>query len=132
MAVTRLARLLRQQDNSGFGPTLTSALSTVAKRGPMTLVELAAQERVAPPTITKIVDRMVAAGYVQRTCDPRDRRVSLVASTSSGDHQLQAFRQRRVAWLQDRLRELDPDDLTRLVDALDVLERLTAMPEVDA
>jgi preprotein translocase subunit SecA len=33
LSVTRLARLLRQQDRTGHGATLTSALAAVARRG---------------------------------------------------------------------------------------------------
>src|SRR4051794_15765900 len=111
LVVARLARLLRQQDDSGLGPTLTAALSTVAKHGPLTLGDLAARERVAPPTITKVVDKMEAAGYVERRQHTVDRRVSLVAVTELGTSTLAALRDRRTAWLRTRLEELAPGDV---------------------
>src|SRR5207237_385907 len=61
LSIARLARLLRQQDDSGLGPTVTAALSSIATHGPLTLGDLAARERVAPPTITKVVEKMVLA-----------------------------------------------------------------------
>lgn len=124
LAVARLARLLRQQDDSGLGPTLTAALSTVDKFGPLTLGELAAREQVAPPTITKVVDKMVAADLVRRRPDPADRRSSLVEVTDLGRNRLDEFRSRRSAWLNERLRRLDPRDQAVLAEATAVLEAL--------
>lgn len=124
LAVARLARLLRQQDDSGLGPTLTAALSTVSKHGPLTLGELAVREQVAPPTITKVVDKMVAADLVRRRPDPADGRSSLVEATAAGHRRLDDFRSRRSAWLHERLRSLEPSDRAILAEATVVLEAL--------
>ena len=129
LVIARLARLLRQQDDSGLGPTITAALSTVNKHGPLTLGELAASERVAPPTITKVVDKMEKAGLVERQAHPVDRRVSLVGITALGAAQLAEFRSRRNAWLSARLDELAGDDLALLAEATAVLERIVDQPD---
>src|SRR6478609_6901118 len=127
-SVVRLARLLRQQDRSGLSPTLTASLATIAREGPLTLGELAAHERVAPPSVTKVVTKLEAEGLVTRQADPDDRRVSRVAVTRAGQRQLDANRGRRTAWLESRLRELAPEDLARLHAAVGVLEQLVASP----
>ena len=129
-AVARLARLLRQQDQSGFGPTLVAALASVERRGPLTLGELAAREQVAPPTITKIVEKLEANGLVTRTTDVADRRVNRVTITPKGAKQLATYRTRRTEWLASRLRDLDADEQARLLAALPVIERLIEVPEV--
>lgn len=126
-SVTRLARLLRQQDEGGFGATLTAALASVKNRGPLTLGELAACEQVAPPTMTKVVEKLEAQGFVTRRVDPLDRRVSRVTVTAAGRRHLDATRQRRTAWLAGRLDHLPADQLERLMEALDVLETLIAV-----
>jgi DNA-binding MarR family transcriptional regulator len=131
LSVARLARLLRQQDDSGLGPTVTAALSTIAKHGPITLGDLAAREQVAPPTITKVVEKMVAAGLIERSSNPSDRRVSLVGITALGAERLENFRTRRTAWLHERLHELGADELDRLEAATDVLEQLVTVPEAN-
>jgi DNA-binding MarR family transcriptional regulator len=127
-AVARLARLLRQQDPSDFGPTLTAALFTIANEGPLTLGDLAAMEQVAPPTITKAVDKLEARGLVERVTDPSDRRVRQVAVTLAGRQHLDAARSRRTEWLVAQLERLTDDELARLGAAVDVLERLTVAP----
>jgi DNA-binding MarR family transcriptional regulator len=124
-SVFRLARLLRQQDDTGYAPALIAALATVEREGPMTLGELAAQEQLAPPTITKIVDTLVAHGFAERVRDDADRRVRRVRATARGRRQVDASRTRRTAWLATQLRDLSDDDLGRLAAALEVIERLT-------
>jgi DNA-binding MarR family transcriptional regulator len=129
-AVARMARLLRQQDQSGFGPTLVAALATVERHGPITLGELAGREQVAPPTITKVVEKLEANGLVTRTTDLTDRRVNRVAVTTKGAKQLAVYRGRRTEWLASRLNHLTPDERERLMAALPVLERLIEVQEV--
>ncbi len=129
MSVARMARLLRQQDRSGYGPTLIAALSTIGMHGPLTLGDLAAREQVAPPTITKVVEKLVASGLVVRTTDPSDRRVSHVAVTRKGIRQLDVFRTRRTEWLAQRLSSLTADERQRLDAALDVMEKIVELPE---
>src|SRR5437879_5763741 len=128
-SVTRLARLLRQQDESGLTPTTTAMLASIGRDGPITLGDLAAYEQVAPPTITKSVDKLEAAGLVERIRDDVDRRVCRVTLTPAGRKQLDTNRSRRTAWLARQLRALPPEDIDTLAAAIEVLERLTTAPE---
>src|SRR5436190_23893425 len=79
LAVMRLARRLRQQSEPDITPSMLSALSTIERHGPMTLSELAAYERVQPPTITSVLGRLESAGLIARDTDVDDRRVSWVS-----------------------------------------------------
>jgi DNA-binding MarR family transcriptional regulator len=125
LSVSRLARLLRQQDQSGMTPTMAATLATIAREGSLTLGELAAAEQVAPPTITKVISKLETAGLVDRVVDPADRRVARVALSAAGRKQVEVNRSRRTAWLADRVAELSPGERDRLADAVDVLEHLT-------
>lgn len=125
LSVTRLARLLRQQDGPGLTATTSATLATIARQGPLSLGELAGLEQVAPPTITKVVDKLEAAGLVERRTDPTDGRVRTVRLTVAGRRQLDANRRRRSAWLRDRVAALTPDEQQRLFGAVEALERLT-------
>ena len=125
LSVARLARLLRQQDESGMTPTMTATLATIAREGPLTLGALAAAEQVAPPTVTKAIDKLEAEGLVERIIDENDRRVCRVQITAAGHRQIEANRSRRNAWLADQLAALSADERERLAAAVDVLEHLT-------
>ena len=124
MAITRLARLLRQQAADDLTPTMRAAVGTIAREGPLTLGELAASEQVAPPTVTKVVAKLEDRGLVEREADPTDRRVVRVVLSDRGEKWLEADRRRRHAWLADRIDNLDAADRDRLVRAVDAIESL--------
>lgn len=128
LAVTRVARRLRQEADAELTPSQISALATVSRRGPLTLGELAEVERIAPPTVTRIIAKLEADGLVTRREDPDDRRVALVAASSAGERLLTRVRRRKVAWLVERLESLDASERERLADAVEILERLAEGP----
>lgn len=123
LAVARLARQLRQQAPSGLSPSLLSALATIDRHGPLTHGELAEIEQVAPPTITRLVDKLVEQELVERIVDDNDRRISRVAILPPARELLESIRHRKDAWLVERLNEL-PDDQTHLATTVAVLEHL--------
>ena len=53
---------------------------------------LATAERVTSPTLTKIVANLEAAGLVQRSADPDDRRAARVSLTAAGKSRLKRLR----------------------------------------
>jgi DNA-binding MarR family transcriptional regulator len=126
LSATRLARQLRQESDAGLSPSQLSALATIERHGSLTLGALAEQERVAPPSITKVVAKLEAAGLVQRRLDDADRRVAWVSTTSTGNARLAKIRQRKNEWLSAQISQLDDAQRRRLADALDVLDALTA------
>src|SRR4051812_6394584 len=78
VSATRLSRRLRQQADAGLSPSQLSALTAVWRHGSLTLGALAEYERVAPPTVTKVVAKLEADGLLERAVDPNDRRVARV------------------------------------------------------
>jgi DNA-binding MarR family transcriptional regulator len=124
LAVTRLARRLRQQSDDGASPTQLAALATIERKGPITLGDLAACERVQPPTITAAIGRLAQLGLVQRRPDPHDRRITRVEIAPAGRKLLARNRSRKTAYLAQRLRTLDPADQATLAEAAEILDRL--------
>jgi DNA-binding MarR family transcriptional regulator len=125
ISATRLARRLRQEAQTGLSPSQLSALTTVERHGPVTLGALAELEKVAPPSVTRVVAKLEEDGLVTRQRDEDDRRVTRVVVTSKGRNLLTASRRRKTNWLTTRLGELDAHDRARLAEALDVLDELT-------
>lgn len=123
----RLARRLRhQRAGHGLGFGQLSVLATLDRHGAMTAGALAAHEQVRPPSMTKTVACLLDAGYVTRTPSDEDRRQIVVDLTPAARTLLQVDRARRDRWLDERLRELTPDQLAKLSEALPVLEELAA------
>jgi DNA-binding MarR family transcriptional regulator len=130
MAIVRMARRLRQESDTGgeASPTLTAALATIEREGPLTPSALAQHERIQRPTATRVVTRLAQAGLVTRTGDPADGRVSHVAITAEGRALLKRIRTRKNQYLARRLRTLTPTELQTLADAAAILERLREAP----
>ena len=123
--VMRLARRLRKQRaETMLSLGQLAALGTLERHGPLSPGELAAHERVQPPSMTRIVAALEAAGFVTRTDHPTDRRQVLIASSPTGTALLREDRRRRDAWLAQRMRDLDPADLAVLRRAAGILERI--------
>ena len=122
MPLARSARRLRQEAGTGLSPSLTAALATVERHGPLTPSELAARERVQRPTVTRIVCRLEEAGLVTRAADPGDRRSSLITITPAGRALLAAARNRKDAFLSERLDALRAEDRATLERAAALLE----------
>lgn len=125
LAVTRLARKLRREAEPGITPSMLAALSSVDRRGPLTMTELCSVEQVQPPSMTRIVAALVELRLVTRKPDPSDGRVAWVAVTSEGRRLLERSRGRKEAYLAKALRGLDAHELETLEEAAAILEGLT-------
>ena len=124
LAVNRLARRLRQQGDGPLTPSQHSALVVVEALGPITLGDLAAKERVQPPTMTRIVAALADQGLIERVADETDRRVARVNVTPDGRKLLDRSRSRKTAYLAARLRALSDDERAVVERALPYIEKL--------
>jgi DNA-binding MarR family transcriptional regulator len=124
LAVTRLARRLRQQAAEGLTPSQNSALSSIERDGPLTPSELATIERVQRPTATRVLGVLAERGLVRREADATDRRVARLKLTREGAAVLRRSRSRKNAYLARRLRELDAEELETFERAAELIERL--------
>jgi DNA-binding MarR family transcriptional regulator len=124
LAITRSARRLRQAADDGLSPSLTAALATIERHGPLTPSRLAELERIQRPTATRLVTKLDEDGLVLRTPDLDDRRVAHVEITKDGRALLKRLRSRKNAYLAKRMRDLDDEELATLERATEILERM--------
>ena len=124
LVVMRLARRLRQQAPEALSPSQLSVLSTLESQGPLTPTELAAAERVKPPTITRVVGILEDAGLVRRKSDPGDRRSSRVELTARGRELIERDRRRKTAYLAKQIAKLSEEEVRALNRAVELIERM--------
>ena len=125
--VMRLARRLRRmRTETSLSLGQLAALGTLDRHGPLTPGELAAHERVQPPSMTRTVAALEAAGLVTRTDHPTDRRQVLVAVSPAGRTMLRDDRRRRDEWLAQRMRGLTGAELQTLHEAAAILDKLAS------
>ncbi len=127
LSVMRLRRRLageRHPDNE-LSMNAMAVLGALYRNGELTPSELAAHERVQPPSMTRTVGCLEEGGYVTRRPHDTDRRQVVVSLTDHGRETLLADRRRRDEWLALRLRDLTPDERAVLRAAAPILERLS-------
>lgn len=129
--VTRLRRALRTSIRTDYPwESLPMAqvelLMALADHAPAKIGSLATLQRLAPNTVSGLVQQLVEAGLASRETDPTDRRVARVTLTDAGHRQLAEWRvahERRIGSALDRL---PPEDRTAIMNALPGLDLLVA------
>jgi DNA-binding MarR family transcriptional regulator len=123
-AIHLLRGVRREDDRTGVGPARLSALSVLVFAGPMRLSKLARIEQVKPPTMTKVVGGLEAAGLVRRQQDSEDARAIKIEATRRGIGLLQEGRRRRVSRLAEGLQALDLEEVALLGRAAAIIEQI--------
>jgi DNA-binding MarR family transcriptional regulator len=125
LAVMRLSRRLRNQRvDTSVTLTHLAALSTLKRHGPMSPGELAAHERVQPPSMTRVVVALEGMGLVSRTPHPTDGRQVIIGLTDASEELLAAEARAREAWLAERLQELTSEERAVLREAAGIMDTL--------
>ncbi|MDF1604820.1 MarR family transcriptional regulator [Nocardioides sp. YIM 152315] len=126
LSVMRLRRRLaveRHPDNE-LSINQMSVLGVLARRGAMSVGELATAERVQPPSMTRTVNCLEESGDVVKRPHETDRRQIVVEISEQGRGRVAADRDRRDAWLARCLLELTPAERAILRRAAPILDNL--------
>jgi DNA-binding MarR family transcriptional regulator len=113
----RLTAGLYRRVAGGIPPVQLQAL-TVLAAGDVRMHELARRLGLATSTVTRLVDRLEAAGLAERRSERPDRRSVLVGLSTSGSQALHTVRKRLGAFLTELLAGLPPHDQGELVRLL--------------
>jgi len=131
ISVSRLARRLRVERTvpglaePDLSETQLAALAALERHGSMTPGELAAHEKVQPPSMTRVISALVEAQLVRREPHLSDRRQVVLTVTDAGRDLVNKARRRRDVWLAKRLTELTPAERATLRAAAPILEKLS-------
>jgi DNA-binding MarR family transcriptional regulator len=127
LAVMRLSRRLRtQRVDTTVTLTHLAALSTLKRHGPMSPGELAAHERVQPPSMTRVVVALEGMGLISRTPHPTDGRQVVISLTDAAATLLDDEARAREAWLTGQLQQLTPAERDVLREAAVLVDKLAS------
>ncbi|MBK5306071.1 MAG: MarR family transcriptional regulator [Frankiaceae bacterium] len=127
LSVMRLARRMRaQRADTMLTLSQLAALATLDRHGALSPGELAAHEKISPPSMTRLLGVLEAAGLVVRTAHPTDGRQVQLAVSPDGIALLKEDRRRRDVWLAQRLQDLDAEEFEVLQRAAGILDRLAS------
>jgi DNA-binding MarR family transcriptional regulator len=114
----------RLKDNTLSLPPHLFTVLVWLESGPSTAAELAARERVSPPSMSKTIKELEDRGLLAREPDPTDARSKIVTLTRAGRRAILKGREERDHWMADRMAELSPAEQALLRDAAAVLRRV--------
>lgn len=118
----RLARELRREIHSlGITGGQVSLLEAIKQHPGCTQAALAERERISAAGMSGHLVRLEAAGLIERT--RAGRRIGL-AVTEEGERVLRSVRNRRTAWLAERLTSLAESERRLVEAAIAPLEQL--------
>jgi DNA-binding MarR family transcriptional regulator len=109
--------------------TALSTLSTLDRSGPRRITDLAMIQGVTQPSMTALVSALERSEFVQRLTDPSDKRVVLVAVTSSGSRYVRARRRAGAEAVALLIDKLPAEELEALAAASTALEHLLELEE---
>lgn len=73
---------------AGLGSLEWRVLATLSDQAPVSIGQLAQEVLSQQPTVTKLVQRLQASGWVRLANDPKDQRRTLVRITSAGQRKV--------------------------------------------
>lgn len=114
----------------GLHPGQDSVLKTLSEQDGLSMSQLAQSLAVQPPTVTKMVSRLAAQGYVERKASKGDGRQAHVYLTQQGRDAIVDIDKGWKRLEKEALAGLDDKDVKRLRKLLRQIERnLSAIPE---
>lgn len=121
----KLSRELRREVHPlGVTGGQVALLVQIRARPGIGVGELALLERISPAAMSGYVKRLERAGLVERTPHADDLRRRGLSLSEEGERVLRSVRSRRTAWLAARLKELEPEKLAAIDQAVEPLTRL--------
>ena len=124
MACMKIARRVRAESSGTLTPGQFGVLANLNAHGARTPGELAADEYVQAPSMTRTIAMLVARGLVERGPHASDRRQVMLTITEKGKAELKQSKRTRDEWVTARLGSLSDDDRLVLARAAPILERL--------
>jgi DNA-binding MarR family transcriptional regulator len=125
LPVTRAMVAVAARSLAAVDPDITlpqfRMLMLLAARGPQRAVDIAAELRVNPSTVTRMLDRLVGRGLLRRTRAGGDRRVVRATLTRDGRELVAEVGRGRREELSRIVAGLAPTAYAGLVDALQAL-----------
>jgi len=125
-----LFRASRAADReAGFGQLQLSTMTTIRLSPGITLKALARSERVAHPTMSRLIASLISAGVVAKAVDPADARYHRLTLTAEGVAVWEAARARRTAMLGVLVDRLGPETVRQVAVSLRALVQELGPPE---
>lgn len=120
----KVARRIRAERGGHVTDSQLGALWRLSAADGASPGELAAHEKVSPPSMNRTINSLEESGYVRREPSPDDARRVRVRLTDEGRDLLAETARLRAEWFSAQLARLDDDERARLLAMTEVLRKL--------
>jgi len=109
--------------STGLTMSQFSVLMQLHHKGPCGMSEISERFEVTPAAASQLVEKLVQAGYLERSEDPSDRRAKLLKLSPSGAQLIEQGIAERYRWMDDLVKTLSPEEQAKVSEALEILTR---------
>lgn len=96
-------------------------LETLKLYGTVTMTQLAQEMKVTKQQLTRLVDKLSEHQFVERTCDPKDRRAIWLQLTPRAISYLDNYYKKNTTFIQMLEEQLTDEELQKLNQAVETL-----------
>ena len=112
------ASVRASEDVGGVSPVQLRALTSLRQKGELNLAQLAEDIGITVSTGSRLVGRLVSAGWVSRAPSASNRRELSLTLTDPGTQLLRRYDRRRVVLLKECLERVPADRRAAVLEAL--------------
>ncbi len=116
---------IRRNRESALSLSQVNSMFRLYHHGPCQVNDIADHLGITTAAVSQLLDNLVKASLIQRTEDPNDRRVKLIALTDKGLLTVEESKRARHAWLEDLAHQFTMDEKETLLPALALLNSRT-------
>ena len=107
--------------STGLSMPQFSILMQLHYKGACGMSAISERFDVSAAAASQLVDKLVQAGYLERTEDPSDRRAKLLKLSANGAKLVEAGIQERYRWMDELTSRLSAAQQTKISEALTLL-----------
>ena len=107
--------------STGLSMPQFSILMQLHYKGACGMSAISERFDVSAAAASQLVDKLVQAGYIERTEDPSDRRAKLLKLSTNGTKLVEAGIQERYRWMDELTSRLSAAQQTKISEALSLL-----------
>lgn len=100
-----------------------SILMQLHYRGAFSVSEISDRFGISVAAASQLVEKLVQAGYLERTEDPKDRRSRLLPLSAKGKKLIEQGFKRRYHWIDELISGLTMEDRDNVIEALTILTK---------
>lgn len=120
----------RQRHTEGISGRKIATLRYLAEAGPLTVGQIGDYLYVSDSSTSELVGKLEEHGYVTRTRSQADNRVVIVSLTQAGSQVIANMPLDGMPLLRERLKQLAPERLHLIKEAMDEIMQLLEISDV--